>query len=61
VRQTLHLAATEGLTRLTSAYEAAALAFDGAGDVEAKAQAVKEARFRLEAYAAYLAEQKERL
>jgi hypothetical protein len=61
VRQAFHLAATESMTRLTGEYEAAVRAFDGTGSVKEKAEAVKAAKFRLEAYAAYLAEQHRKL
>lgn len=61
IRQALHLAATESLTRLASDFEAAVRAFDGTGALEATASAVKTARFRLEAYDAYLDEQRRKL
>jgi hypothetical protein len=61
VRQAFHLAATESMTRLTGEYEAAVRAFDGMGPIKEKAEAVKAAKFRLEAYAAYLAEQQRKL
>jgi hypothetical protein len=61
IRQAFHLAATESLARLAGAYEAAVKAFDGAAPVEEKAQAVQAAKFRLDAYAAYLAEQQQQL
>jgi hypothetical protein len=61
VRQAFHLAATENMARLTGEYEAAVRSFDGTGPVEKKAEAVKAAKFRLEAYAAYLAEQQQKL
>lgn len=61
VRQACHLAATESMTRLVGEYEQAAQAFDGSGPVEERAQAVKLARFRIEAYAAYLEDQKRKL
>jgi hypothetical protein len=61
VRRAFHLAATESLARLAGDYEAAVRAFDGAGPLEQKAEAVKAAKFRLEAYAAYLAEQQQKL
>jgi hypothetical protein len=61
VRRACHLAATESMARLVGDYERAARAFDGAGPAEEKAQAVKAARFRVEAYAAYLEEQRRRL
>jgi len=61
VRQSFHLAATESMTRLAGDYEAAVRAFGGTGPVEKKAEAVKAAKFRLEAYAAYLAEQQQKL
>jgi hypothetical protein len=61
VRQAFHLAATESMARLTGEYEAAVRAFGGAGPVEERAQAVRAAKFRLEAYAAYLAEQQRKL
>jgi hypothetical protein len=59
--QALRLAATESMARLVGDYQAAARAFDTAGPVEEKAQAVKSAKFRLEAYAAYLEEQRHKL
>jgi hypothetical protein len=49
------------MARLAEDYEAAVRAFDGTGPVEDKAKALKAARFRLEAYAAYLAEQQQKL
>jgi hypothetical protein len=61
VRQAIHLAATESRARLAGAYEAAVCAFDGTGEVEGKAEAIKAAKFRLEAYAAYLAEEQKQL
>src|SRR5581483_2894966 len=61
VRQAIQLAATESMTRLVGDYERAALAFDAAGPVEERAQAVKAAKFRVEAYAAYLEEQRSKL
>jgi hypothetical protein len=61
VRRACRLAATESMARLVGDYERAARAFGVAGPVEEKAQAVKAARFRLEAYAAYLEEQRRRL
>jgi hypothetical protein len=61
VRQAFHLAATESMARLAGDYEAAVRAFDGTGPVEEKAEAVRAAKFRLEAYAAYLAEQRQKL
>jgi hypothetical protein len=61
IRQALHLAATESLTRLTSDYEAAVRGFDRSGPLEEKATAVKTTRFRLEAYQAYLDEQRKKL
>ncbi|MGH7225447.1 MAG: hypothetical protein ACRELF_19680, partial [Gemmataceae bacterium] len=59
--QALRLAATESMARLVGDYETAARAFDTAGPVEERAQAVKSAKFRLEAYAAYLEEQRHKL
>lgn len=59
--QALRLAATESMSRLVGDYERAARAFDVAGPVEKSAEAVKGARFRLEAYAAYLDEQRQKL
>jgi len=59
--QALRLAATESMTRLVGDYERAARAFDTAGPVEERAQAVKAAKFRLEAYVAYLEEQHQKL
>jgi hypothetical protein len=59
--QALRLAATESMTRLIGDYETVARAFDTAGPVEERAQAVKNAKFRLEAYAAYLEEQRNKL
>jgi hypothetical protein len=61
VRQAFHLAATESMARLAGDYEAAVKGFDGTGPVEEKAEAVRAAKFRLEAYAAYLAEQQQKL
>lgn len=61
VRQAFHLTATESMARLTGEYEAAVRAFDGTEPVEKKADAVKAAKFRLEAYATYLAEQQQKL
>lgn len=61
VRQAFCLAATESMTRLVGDYERAAQAFDAAGPVEESAQAVKAAKFRLEAYVAYLEEQQQKL
>jgi len=59
--QTLRLAATESMVRLVGDYERAALAFNTAGPVEERAQAVKTAKFKIEAYAAYLEEQRFKL
>jgi hypothetical protein len=61
VRQACQLAATESMSRLVGDYERATQAFDGSGPVEERAQAVKLARFRIEAYLAYLEEQKQNL
>lgn len=61
VRQAIQLAATESMSRLVGDYERVALAFDAAGPVEERAQAVKAAKFRVEAYAAYLEEQRRKL
>ena len=61
VRRAFHLAATESMARLVGEYERAAGAFDGTGPVEDRAEAVKAAKFRVEAYAAYLDEQRRRL
>jgi hypothetical protein len=61
VRQAFHLAATESMARLAGDYEAAVKTFDAVGPVEEKAKAVQAAKFRLEAYAAYLAEQQQQL
>jgi hypothetical protein len=61
VRRACHLAATESMARLVGDYERAARAFGVAGPAEEKAQAVQAARFRVEAYAAYLEEQRRRL
>jgi len=60
VRRAFRLAGTEAVQKLVDEYEAAAGRFGG-GDLEAEAAAVKQARFRLEAYAAYLGEQKAKL
>ena len=49
------------MTRLVGDYEQAAQEFDGSGLVEERAQAVKLARFRIKAYAAYLEEQQQKL
>ena len=51
------MAATESMARLVGDYEQAAQAFDTTEPIEQIAQAVKAAKFRLEAYAAYLEEQ----
>jgi hypothetical protein len=59
--RTLRLAATDSRARLVGDYEAAVRAFDAAGPVEERAEAVKRAKFRLEAYAAYLEEQRQKL
>jgi hypothetical protein len=59
--QALRLAATESMARLVGDYERAARDFDAAGPVEERAEAVKAAKFRLEAYAAYLEEQRHQL
>jgi len=61
VRQAFHLTATESMARLAGDYEAAVKNFDGTGPVEKKAETVKAAKFRLEAYGAYLAEQQQQL
>ena len=61
VREAVHLAATERVARLAGDYEAAVRDFDGTGLVVEKAEAVKAAKFRLEAYAAYLSEQQRAL
>ncbi len=61
VRRVLHLAAAESLTRLVADYEAAVRAFDGTGPPNETAAAVLATKFRLDAYAAYLAEQQQRL
>ncbi len=61
IREAFHLAATESMARLASDYEAAVRAFDGTGPLEEKATRVKAARFRMEAYAAYLEEQRRKL
>jgi hypothetical protein len=57
----LRLAATESMARLVGDYERAAAAFDAAGAAGADAEAVRAAKFRLEAYLAYLEEQQQRL
>jgi hypothetical protein len=49
------------MARLIGDYECASLAFNTAGPVEERAEAVKAAKFRLEAYAAYLDEQRQKL
>ena len=59
--QALRLAATESMARLVDDYERSAQDFSAAGPVEEKAQAVRATKFRLEAYAAYLAEQHQKL
>jgi hypothetical protein len=59
--QALRLAATESMARLVGDYERAARTFSTTGPLEEKAQAVKAAKFRLEAYAAYLEEQHQKL
>ncbi|HZY83671.1 MAG TPA: hypothetical protein VFE78_02465 [Gemmataceae bacterium] len=61
VRRACHLAAAESMARLVGDYEKAAREFGVTGPAEQKAQAVKAARFRVEAYAAYLEEQKRKL
>jgi hypothetical protein len=61
VRRACHLAATESMARLVGDYERAAREFGVTGPAEEMAQAVKAARFRAEAYAAYLEEQRRRL
>jgi hypothetical protein len=61
VRQAFHLAATESMARLVGDYERAVTAFDRNGAVEESAQAVREAKFRLEAYVAYLEDQRQNL
>jgi hypothetical protein len=59
--QALRLAATESMARLVGDYERAARAFDTAGPDEKRAEAVRAAKFRLEAYTAYLEEQHHKL
>lgn len=59
--QALRLATTESMARLVGDYERAAQAFDVAGPVEERAREIKSAKFRLEAYAAYLEEQTQKL
>jgi hypothetical protein len=59
--QALRLAATESMTRLVGDYERAARAFDTAGPDEKRAEAVRTAKFRLEAYVSYLDEQNRKL
>jgi len=61
VRQAFQLAATESMARLVGDYERAAEAFGDGGAAEQQAQSVQAAKFRLEAYAAYLEEQHEHL
>ena len=61
VRRAFHLAATESLARLVGDYEAAVRAFGAAGPLEADAEAVRAAKFRVEAYAAYLEDQRRKL
>jgi hypothetical protein len=61
VRQVFRLAATESLSRLVAGYEEAVRAFGSAGPVEEKAEAVKGAKYRIEAYVAYLDEQRRKL
>jgi len=61
VRQVFHLAATESMARLMGDYERAVTAFDGAESVEVSAQAVRDAKFRVEAYIAYLEDQRQKL
>jgi len=61
VRQAFHLAATENMARLVGDYERVARAFDTVGPVEERAGAVRAAKFRLEAYVAYLEEQRQKL
>src|SRR5205823_4712839 len=59
-RRAVRLAGTGAVQELVDEYEAAAGRF-GDGDLEVGAAVVREARFRLEAYAAYLGEQKAKL
>ena len=61
VRQAFRMAATESMARLVGDYEQAAQAFNTEGPIEERAQAVKAAKFRLEAYTAYLEEQRRKL
>jgi hypothetical protein len=61
VRAAVRLAGTESLDRLVAEYAAAARAFGGPGSVEEQAAAVRAARFRVEAYLAYLDDQRQKL
>jgi hypothetical protein len=61
VRQAFHPAATESLDRLVGDYEAAVRSFGAAGSAEADVEAVRAVRFRVEAYAADLEDQRLRL
>lgn len=59
VRQVFHMAATESLAILINNFEQAAQKFDGTN--ETQATAVQNAKFRVEAYSAYLDEQRQKL
>lgn len=59
--QALRLAATESMARLVGDYERAAQAFNVAGPDEKRAEAIRAAKFRVQAYAAYLEEQHTKL
>jgi hypothetical protein len=59
--QALRLAAIESRAHLVGDYERAARAFEAAGPDEQRAEAVRAAKLRLEAYAAYLQEQRQKL
>lgn len=60
VRQAFQMAATESMTLLVGNFEAVATAFINNGD-ESQALEVRNAKFRLEAYSAYLEEQRIKL
>jgi hypothetical protein len=61
VRAVFQLAATESMTSLVGDYERAVHSFDCEGPVEESAQAVRNAKFRVEAYVAYLDDQRQKL
>ena len=59
IRQVFHMAATESLVILINNFEQAAKKFDGTNEEQAKT--VQNAKFRVEAYSAYLDEQRQKL